>query len=142
MKKQSLILNQLTAAFIILFLMMCGQPANKKDAQVFKANDPFMEVRGSKTITLAWDPPSDGKDSVASYELWFKTNKNQTYSFLKSISASDTPSVVVNRDSISDTDSIFYFRVQTVSKSGSKSRFHYSTDSDAIPADGWFLLWN
>lgn len=127
---------------MLLLLMMCGQSGSRKDAVVYKPNNPFMEVRNSRTVALAWTPPEENKDSIESYELWYKTNNNQIYNLLKNVTASDSPSVVLNRDSIPDPDSIFYFRIRTVMKNGSKSGYHYTTDTNAVPRDGWFLLWN
>jgi hypothetical protein len=130
----------LTAAAFLLAL--CTQAVEKRTLQTINP-DPtlYLEIEERDSVTLAWDAPLANADSVTSYELSYHTEKNLTSLPLKTITASPKPLAVIQRDELPATDSVFYFHVRSVLKSGLKSDYHNSSDTDAIPGGGWFLLW-
>lgn len=125
----------------MMFFLQCGQPIEKHSYSLHDHKTPFMEVPDSDTVMLAWDPPLSHSDSVGSYELWYRTDHSAAFSFHMHIPATDSPFVVLHRDSFPETDSVFFFRVRSVMKSGQKSNYHFTTDTNASPGGGWFLLW-
>ena len=130
------------ATAALMLISLCAQAIEKRSIQTLSYPATlYMETEASDSLTLYWGAPVAHADSVNSYELFYCTQTNSTYNLLKSIPASVNPSVVVHRNEVSSTDSIFYFQVRSVMKSGLKSDFNTSADSDAIPAGGWFLFW-
>lgn len=129
-----------TATYILV--LFCTQAIQKRTLETIQPGATlYMEIKESDSLTICWDSPATDADLVNYYELSYRTERNNTFVLLKNIPASVSPSVIVHRNEVDSTDSVFYFRVRSVTKSGLNSDFHFSSDSDAVPEGGWFLLW-
>jgi hypothetical protein len=131
---------------ISLFLMMllfswCSQTENSDIIKNKKAESAYPFVKRGDSIVVYWNSPSDNRDSVDYYELFYRTAKDSGWTSLKeNIPSVDSPKVTVYRSDIDSKDSIFYFAVRFVAKNGMKSSFHFCYDSTASPPN-WFVLW-
>jgi hypothetical protein len=124
------------------FLSLCTQAIEKRTLETIQPVATLhMEIEQNDSVTLCWDPPAMYADSVDSFELFYRPQHDSGLTSLKSIPASPNPSVTLHRNEVDPTDSVFYFSVRSVAKSGLKSDFNASADSDAVPAGGWFMLW-
>lgn len=143
--KLSLPLNfaKLSLSAGVLIFSLCGQATEKRTIKMIKLSGMrYMEIVEADSISVCWDPPAISSDTVAYYELFFRSQKDSGWTLAKgNIPASQTPNQFVRHSDLSPTDSIFYFGVRSVAKSGMKSDFHFSTDSSAGPAGGWFVMW-
>jgi hypothetical protein len=104
-------------------------------------NTPVMEYNERDSIVLCWDTPPEEADSISSYEVFYHTKDDQQYTLLKSFSTSANPKLVIRRIDLPIKDTIFYFHIRSVLKSGFISDFHNSSDTNALPQGGWYLLW-
>lgn len=126
---------------LAVFLINCTQTENG-GIENTTADPLFLNNITADSIILAWDPPVEQADSVASYELGYRTTDQTTWTILKStIPVSDSPSIVIHRNELMATDSIFYFAARSIALNGLQSDFHASTDADADPP-GWCVRWN
>ena len=134
--------KRLMVAGLFIPFFFCASAIEKRPGTIIQPNpDLFMQIGERDSITLCWDPPAQDADSAVSYELSYHTEKNSTFIPFKTVPASINPSVIVKRKDIPVTDSIFYFCVRSVTKTGNKSNCHNCSDPDAIPEGGWFLFW-
>lgn len=125
-----------------ILVLFCTQAIEKRTLETIQSGATlYMEIEQSDSATLCWDPPAMYADSVDSYELFYRPQHDSGLTSLKSIPASPNPSVTLHRNEVNSTDSVFYFSVRSVAKSGLKSDFNASADSDAVPTGGWFMLW-
>lgn len=128
---------------------MCGQPDNKSNAYIHNNEYLQLIVKQSNvkniqndSVTICWDPPSvESNETIDYYDLFYFTEPGSKPKLLKSVVASDSSSVIIYRRELPLTDSIFYFCVQSITKSGLKSDIHFSSDPEAVPDGGWILLW-
>lgn len=126
----------------LLIMTMCTAEVEKETPKPLPPLSPLhQENENSDSIILSWNLPAQKPDSVASYEVWYHTEKNFNPVFLKNVTASSKPYVVIHRNEVASTDSVFYFLVRSVLKSGDKSEYHISSDSSAIPSGGWLVRW-
>jgi hypothetical protein len=130
------------ATAALMLISLCAQALEKRTLETIQPGATLhMEIEQSDSATLCWDPPAMYADSVDSYELFYRPQHDSGLTSLKSIPASPNPSVTLHRNEVDPTDSVFYFSVRSVAKSGLKSDFNASADSDAVPTGGWFMLW-
>ena len=133
---------KLLATATLMLVSLCTQAIEKRTLETIQPGATLhMEIEQSDSATLCWDPPAIYADSVDSYELFYRPQHDSGLTPLKSIPASPNPSVTLHRNEVNSTDSVFYFSVRSVAKSGLKSDFNASADSDAVPTGGWFMLW-
>jgi hypothetical protein len=105
------------------------------------ASTEFQNIVTADSMVVSWDPPDVQKDSILNYELEYKSSRQSSWTVIKSaIPAADSPHVVVHRNEVDPSDSIFLFAVRTVAKTGLKSDFHASTEANAEPPN-WYVLW-
>lgn len=124
-----------------IILIGCTETENAKSSNIGISNEYPIHFEG-EALSLCWDPPLNNSDSVSSYEVYYHSGKSSSWIILKqNIAAGVIPSVIINRTEIDSTDSIFYFAVRSVMKDGTKSDYHQSMDSTAIPPY-WCLKWN
>jgi hypothetical protein len=133
---------KLLATATLMLVSLCTQAIEKRTLETIQPGTTLhMEIEQSDSVTLCWDPPVIYADSVDSFELFYHPQHGSGLTSLKSIPASPNPSVTLHRNEVDLTDSVFYFSVRSVAKSGLKSDFNASADSDAVPTGGWFMLW-
>ena len=135
--------GKLLLAGIAIFGFLCSEANETRQFKDVKTGEmPFMRVVSGDSISLFWKPPVDVSDSVLSYELFYTTQSQKGLTWLQSnIPPSNNPSVTIYRKDINTSDSLFVFCVRAVKKSGLKSDFHYSTDSNATSSGGWYFFW-
>jgi hypothetical protein len=128
--------------FILITMILCAAEVEKQTSKPLPAISPLYQKNESgDSIILSWNLPAQKPDSVASYEVWYHTENNFNSVFIKNIPASSKPYAIIHRNEVTSTDSVFYFMVRSVLKSGEKSEYHISSDSSAVPASGWLLRW-
>ena len=111
-------------------------------AKTASAKKVHWEKRDSDSIIVFWNVPPMDSGMVQNYTLFYHTSQDTAWSNLKgNIPPSPNPEVVIYRNEIPSTDSIFFFSIQYVSVEGMSSDLHHSTDSTATPPGGWLLLW-
>lgn len=132
--------------FILIFTLCssisfnCTQSEGKKGTTI-NMEDSLLQVTDQDSILLRWDHPTETPDSIDHYELYYRTNREAKWQFLKNSGPAKTFShITVNRNEIDLTDSIFYFAVRSVAINGKKSIYHSSTDVSAVP-NSWCLYW-
>lgn len=137
------ILGEAAISLIIVLLCLCGSAKEVRNIPPIQNNtNLFREIRNSDSVIIYWDAPSLSNDSVKFYELSYRTPRQTNWTLLKSnISPSANPEVVIHRNEIASTDSLFYFGIRYVNKSDSTSDYHLSSDPTAVPPTGWFLIW-
>jgi hypothetical protein len=142
MKNSVLFIFSWVCMAMFLLILACTQAIEKRTLETIQPGATLhMEIEQSDSATLCWDPPAMYADSVDSYELFYRPQHDSGLTSIKSIPASPNPSVTLHRNEVDSTDSVFYFSVRSVAKSGLKSDFNASADSDAVPTGGWFMLW-
>jgi hypothetical protein len=127
----------------VAVLLLCAPATEIRNIPIVK-NDTklYREISDADTVVIAWDPSPWNPDSVKYYELFYRPFNDSKLTLVKgNIPPSKNPEVVIRRTDISSTDSLLYFSIRYVTNGGLTSDYHLSSDSTAIPAGGWFLIW-
>lgn len=101
------------------------------------------EYKKRDTIVLSWDASVNYLDTVRFYILSYlnDTNANATWLPLKdTVWAPNHQDTIYRKDVTFGKDSIFYFRVQSVTQEGVSSDWHESYETSAFNK-GWKLCW-
>jgi hypothetical protein len=135
-------MNIIFTVVLACCVLQCSQ---LETSSLMKNNSPKKEILNchiADSIVIAWDKPSNYPDSVAYYELFYRTSKETTgWTMAKrEISATEAPKVTVHRSDVDSSDTVYFFAVRSVGKNGLKSDFHSSADSMANPPF-WCVLW-
>ena len=97
----------------------------------------------STELTLAWDPPitdiPNGPTEVAKYQIYYREHDTSYWRFLDEIPASPHPEYTIDHERVGD--GLFDFAVRAISVEDRVSPLHSSTDSNADPVSGWYVLW-
>ena len=129
------------AAFAVLF-MLCATAVEKRSIQLLDTGKSiYREVEESDSMTIQWVAPYF-EPGYKRFELLFHSQMDTTWIPIDTaIVPSDSPQVVVHRNSIQSNDSVFYFGIRSVDKNNAKSDIHSTSDSSASPPGGWILFW-
>lgn len=101
-----------------------------------------MEIREADSVVFFWEAPQWDPDSVQYYQIFYQSVNGTSWSLLKdSVAPMANPEIAIYRTEIPSSDSLFVFSVRYVTASGALSPLHFSADSTAIPAGGWFMFW-
>ena len=88
------------------------------------------------TVEIAW---FDAGGSVASYRIYYRNRGQSEWTLLGETADGSTLSYEVRR---ADTgEGSFEFAVSSVAGDGTESEKHTSIDPDAIPPEGWYVIW-
>lgn len=123
-----------------LFFCTSSQTENRSATNKTTRTE-FQNPISTDSVVIYWNPPAAPPDSVAYYDLCYRTATQNTWNFIKTqIPATANPHTTLHRTDVAEGDSIFYFAVRAVAKNGSKSDFHTSSDTTAHPPY-WYVFW-
>ncbi len=128
----------LIGIFFSIIFFSCAQTTVQKQASVMGTNKPYMFICNDSSAYIGWAPSDD--PNVIGYELHYRTNGENGWNYLSTVSASDTPLANIRYSQLGN--GVFDFAVNTVLQNGAKSDLHISTDTTAILKSGWFLRWD
>ncbi len=95
----------------------------------------------SASLTLAWDPPRfvlPGELSVAAYRLYVRVHGTAAWTQIAEVPASETSCTVSH---LRLGNGSFDFSVRSVDGLGRVSVPHNSSDGNASPVGGWYVIW-
>ncbi len=104
--------------------------------------EPTQIIFKSEYLVLEWDSPSvnsmSGFIPVKSYRVYYRKD-GSSWVFLGEIPAEEKPRYTVYHSDLGD--GLYEFAVRAVYENAQYSSLHISSDQNADPLGGWFLLW-
>jgi hypothetical protein len=96
----------------------------------------------SSSITLAWDAPSTagsmGK-TIAGFYVYWRPHLTEGWCLAGQVPAGSSPRLRIEHADLGN--GAFDFAVTSLDSAGNESVFHASTDMDADPFGGWYVIW-
>ena len=118
-----------------------GEKATEAGSAIPSIPPAVQEILSSADqITLAWDAPP----SVDTYRVYYRMHGTSTWTLIEEIVPIPSPEYIVYHKSVgpSGLDNGAYNFAVTAVSSGEESQVHSSLDQTAIPATGWYLVWD
>ncbi len=94
-------------------------------------------------LTLAWDPPRfmlPGSQQVSGYRVYYRVHGTLAWTQLAEVPASDGTRFTLSHTQVGNGS--FDFAVRSVDGLGEVSRLHTSSDTNASPVGGWYVIWS
>jgi hypothetical protein len=96
----------------------------------------------SSSITLAWDPPATAGstgNAITGFCVYWRPHLTAGWRLVGQVPAGSSPRLRIGHADLGN--GAFDFAVTCLDDSGNESAFHASTDADADPFGGWYVIW-
>lgn len=123
--------TKIISIIVVSLFIFCSQTETRDNVSKEMVEGSLLFTPKSDSLLIFWDESSTSQDTIVEYQVLFHTQSDTNWKLLKNVEKSNSPRVIVSRSEVPLNETIFFFGVKNVSKSGKTSKLHSTSDPTA-----------